>query len=757
MSNISDTPPLTEKISKSNLETKILALIQQNGILTRTLKGFEPRLAQQEMMTEVIQAYNQEQIALIEAGTGTGKSLAYLLPALIWAVQFQERTIISTNTITLQEQLVKKDIPQLLHSLNIEIKVALMKGMNHYVCLRKLEDTQSEYSLFSHDNKQEIEGIAKWCETTTSGSRSEIPQTISASSWERISAENEACLHHECPYYQQCFFFKARRQAQEAQIVVVNHHLLFADLMKRADHQNYSETCILPTYKRLIIDEAHHIEDIATEYFATRIHRIELMHILARISAEKTLSSPGKLSLLKEKIQSSCQPNFSKEIQQILALLTIDLPASRHDLIEKIHHTFDIYAAFTTQQKNVLQEDSTGCEHKLRLLQEHQQHCKWKEEIVPATQQLIHLLSSYHQNISSLESDLQLVPHEKLHEQTKNIRIDIQALLIRIQTVIHRLSHFISPFCTITKVRWIETQALRSLINVHLVDAELDISKALADFLFSKFSTIILCSATLTTNNNFSFVRHRLGLTPQLLDRVVTESIYPSPFDYRAQVMLAVPTDMPPPNHPDFNEIAYENIWQAIQASHGQIFVLFTSYNMLQNCYQALAKRLEENHYPIFKPGDTSRQALLDKFKNTKRAVLFGTDSFWEGVDVIGDALRCVIIVKLHFKVPNEPIIQARAERILSNGGNPFMEDAVPQAIVKFKQGFGRLIRHKWDRGCIICLDTRLISKGYGKLFLNSLPPCKYAFMNGPQLWPILSKFYLETYHFVKKNPFSIS
>jgi ATP-dependent DNA helicase DinG len=306
-------------------------------------------------------------------------------------------------------------------------------------------------------------------------------------------------------------------------------------------------------------------------------------------------------------------------------------------------------------------------------------------------------------------------------------------------------------------VRWIESQPLKTLLNVQLIDADLDVSKALADFLFSKFPTIVLCSATLTTNQRFDFFRQRLGLHPKLLPhRSVTEHIYDSPFDYRKQAILAVPTDLPPPNHPDFNEIAYENVWKAIEVSRGHAFVLFTSYTMLQNCYEVLAKRLDEHHYPVFKQGDDNRQGLLNKFKKTKRAVLFGTDSFWEGVDVVGDALRCVIIVKLPFKVPSEPIIQARTEAIMERGGDPFFDFAVPHAIVKFKQGFGRLIRHKWDRGCIICLDTRLVMKGYGKLFLNSLPPCEKVFMNGDRLWPKIEDFYRQTYHFVKQNPFSL-
>lgn len=327
---------------------------------------------------------------------------------------------------------------------------------------------------------------------------------------------------------------------------------------------------------------------------------------------------------------------------------------------------------------------------------------------------------------------------------------------MRMDKSIQQLNDFFFGKRDPLKVSWIESQPLKTFHNVQLVNADLDVSKALVDFLFSKFPTIVLCSATLTSNQHFQYIRQRLGLHPQLLpQRIVTEHIYDSPFDYLKQALLAVPADMPPPSHADFNAIAFENIWKAIEASRGQVFVLFTSYAMLKECYEILAKRLEEHRYPVFKQGDANRRFLLAQFKTTPRSVLFGTDSFWEGVDVIGDALRCVIIVKLPFKVPSEPIFQARTEAIAHRGGNSFYEFSVPQAVVKFKQGFGRLIRHKWDRGCIICLDTRLIQKGYGKMFLNSLPSCDTAFMNGERLWPKIEEFYRRTYHFVKQSPYS--
>ncbi|WP_075883707.1 ATP-dependent DNA helicase [Candidatus Protochlamydia sp. W-9] len=739
---------------------KILSLLKPDGLLANSLKGFEFRPQQQQMMTNIIEAYNNDSIALIEAGTGIGKSLAYLIPALIWAARFNERTVISTNTITLQEQLLSKDIPNLLDALDLNLKAVLVKGMHNYLCIRKLEDVQMEMSIVSSEEAQEIEKIEAWRQQTVDGSRSSLSFAPTHSVWEKVGAENEACSHHECPHYQQCFFFKARRQAQDAHILIVNHHLLFADLMRRADTANYSETSILPTYRRIILDEAHHVEDIATEYFASHLHRIELMRTMGRLGSERHSQQPGKLPILKEKLQLLYNKTPPREISQIVMRLTIDLPALRHVIHEQINQTFDAFAHFIEAIKNpasrLLGEEVSLNEQKLRILNEHMNHTKWKEEIHPSASQLIDSLKNYRLNITNLEAELKLIENERLQEQTKSIRLDIQGLANRLETSISLLNHFISPPSSPNKVRWIEAHKLKSLINVHLVDADLDISKSLAEFVFSKFPTIILCSATLTSNQQFQFIRKRLGLTDKHLPyRQIEEYIYDSPFDYHKQALLAVPTDMPPPSHPDFNWIAFENIWKAIQASRGQAFVLFTSYSMLQQCAEKLSARMHEHAYVLFKQGEEARQTLLHKFKTTDRAILFGTDSFWEGVDVAGDALRCVIIVKLPFRVPTEPLIQARTEAIIEKGGEPFFEYSVPQAVVKFKQGFGRLIRNQWDRGCIVCLDTRLVTKGYGKQFLNSLPACEKVFINSEQLWAKMGDFYRKTYHLVKQNPFS--
>jgi ATP-dependent DNA helicase DinG len=313
------------------------------------------------------------------------------------------------------------------------------------------------------------------------------------------------------------------------------------------------------------------------------------------------------------------------------------------------------------------------------------------------------------------------------------------------------LEQFIGEQIPSNKVRWIELQMMKSMMNTTLVDANLDIDKTLAEFLFSKFSTIVLCRATLTTNNHFQFFRNRLGLTNELLPKqTIKECVYNSPFNYVQQAMLAVPTDIPAPNDPSFIQAACAHIWQIVQSSRGNAFVLFTSYSMLQSCYALLESRLREQRFHPMKQGDEDRVQLLHKFKMQDRSLLFGTDSFWEGVDVEGDALRCVIIVKLPFKVPSEPLIQARSEAIIASGGDPFIDYSLPQAIVKFKQGFGRLIRNKRDRGCIVCLDNRLMTKRYGRMFLNSLPTCQQAFGSSEELKAKMVDFYKKTYFLTK-------
>lgn len=729
----------------------VLQILQPGGLLSQSLKGFEFREVQQQMLQNIIEAYNNSNISIIEAGTGTGKSIAYLIPAIVWANLRKETTLISTNTINLQEQLILKDIPMLTKALKMDVKAVLVKGMRNYICLRKLDEAKSGLRLFSMEEAAEIVRIDSCLNQSPDGSRSGLPFVPSASVWDKVGAEKDTCNNRECPYFQDCHFFKARRKANDANILVANHHMLFADLAYRAQEGNYSGQGVLPPYKRIILDEAHNIEDTATEYFAARTSQWGIMHTLGRISSDKR----GKLLLLKEKFQKHFIKYSAREVAPIMTRLNVDIPGMRQSLLLQVGDAFRSYDEFIQRiqpnQERKLLDDTP--ENKLRILPVHTTTTHWINHVIPQTKQLIASLLQYAQAIHALNKDMLALKNDKFEEETSGMRFEIEGVVNRLVTASNVLNSFVADKLPPERVRWIDVQNERGGTNVQLVDADLDVAPRLVEFLFSKFPTVVLCSATLTTNRKFDFIRQRLGLTQELLkDRKITENIYESPFNYPKQALFAIPTNIPQPHFPEYTSVAIENIWHAIQASRGNAFVLFTSYGMMKTCYEQLTERLAQHRYVAFKQGDDNRQSLLNRFRTTDRSVLFGTDSFWEGVDVAGEALRCVIIVKLPFKVPSEPIIQARSEAIAARGGDPFYDYSLPTAIVKFKQGFGRLIRNKTDRGCIVCLDSRLLHKSYGKIFLNSLPACQQAFVESENLSHQMSEFYRKTYYLVA-NP----
>lgn len=712
---------------------KVAALLDQGGPFSMMLKGYESREEQKKMLQDVVEAYNEEQIALIEAGTGTGKSVAYLIPALLWASKHQERTVISTHTITLQEQLLSKDIPLVAKALGVEIKAVLVKGMSNYLCLRKLEEAIAERSLLPENEADELDNIEAWSQNTRDGSRSSLPMVPSATTWERVCAESDTCSAKRCHHFHECHFFKARRNAQDAQIIVANHHLLFADLAN--DHG------ILPEYTRIVLDEAHHIEDVATEYFAAKTSRLNMLRIVGRLAAEKGGKAQGKLALLKLKILEHYKKLDEPDaVKKIIGFINIELPAYRHDLLKEIVDTFDSFQQFMTHLSSG--ED----DQRLRIRKEHMTHPLWPREILQNVDGLVQITRKYIRVLESMEQTFKTIDDEVLLDATHGLRQEINAMGARLEQSCQTLCKFVATEISNDNVRWIEGQKLRAMVNTHIVDAELDVSKALAKQLFKPHPTVILCSATLTTNRTFAFIRKRFGLTEELLgEKVITENIYDSPFDYQKQTLFAIPNDLPSPDDPAYRDLAADCILDAIEASKGNAFILFTSYSMLLQCYKKLEAKLKELRYNVLKQGDTNRQQLLEKFKRIDRSVLFATDSFWEGVDVVGEALRCVILVKLPFKVPSEPIIEARAEYIARDGGDPFTEYSLPMAIVKFKQGYGRLIRNKQDRGCIVCLDSRILTRGYGKLFRYSLPPSAQWVGPKAQLAEEMRKFYYRT------------
>lgn len=664
------------------------------------LKGYEERKEQQEMAHEVLTAFQEKKIAFIEAGTGTGKSLAYLLPSFLFAKELDTPIVISTNTIALQEQLIQKDIPLALQVLGMSMKYVLAKGMGNYLCLRKLNDATREVSLFQEEFHEELLHIARFADRSHTGSRSDLPFMPSGASWEKVSCHTDACNSSQCDHFGKCFFFKARREAQEAKIIVVNHHLLFADLALRMESNNFSGPALLPAYEYLIIDEAHHIEDVAAEYFAEKVSRLELFKVLSQLSPDDVQGALSKLLSRVEFLHKRAQ----------------ELSSKKRGILFSLNEFFDQVVTFCSL---------VGKEQKLRIRPMHLSHPFWEQKLMPLASTLVSELTSFSLLIEQCEQEVVSSKSETLLEQTKSLRLDIKFLNGKLARGANRLKNFFSGQNFTSRVYWLQIEKrVGGLEEVLLVQAQHDLSTLLRENIFAKKEATVLCSATLAANNSFSYIRSRLGLQ----EEPCVEKVFQSPFSYNTQALFGCPNDLPEPDSPEYLQALERAIFELIEVSRGNAFVLFTSYEQLKSIADALAEELQSKGYHLLKQGDDHRQALIRRFKEKPRSVLFGTDSFWEGVDIIGDALRLVIITKLPFAVPSDPLSEARSELLTAHGKSPFRDLSLPKAIVKFKQAFGRLIRHRDDRGSCICLDVRLVKRGYGKLFIKSLPECIEVF-----------------------------
>lgn len=693
------------------------------------VKGFEERTEQKLMAQDVLAAFSGQHPAFIEAGTGTGKSLAYLIPAILWAEEHDERVVISTNTIALQEQLIYKDIPLAIKTLGLETKYVLAKGMSNYACLRRLDGVTQQRSLFADGSEDELFKIHDWARTSAEGTRTSLPFLPTSAAWEQVCVQSELCDGPKCAFFNQCFFFRAKLEAQNAKIIVVNHHLLFADLALRIEANNFSQSALLPLYKRLIIDEAHHIEDIATEYFASKVSRLELMKIISFLGLEFTERFPGRLGLLRQKLIFEL-----KNTRQDILHFFEELSSQRKSTQFLTDELFDSIGTFCTL--------IGPSEQKLRLLEHHLTHPYWINTLLVRSEALCAQLINFSMTLLQLENTLVECKSDTLDEQTKTLRLEIKALGVRLSLAAEKIRNFFKGPSSKEIVFWIQHEMRATGPEIQLVSAQPDVSELLRKNLFDKMATTVLCSATLATNKSFSFARRRLGLH----DHATTdEKIHPSPFDYKKQSLIGVPIDMPFPDSTEFSTSCIKAIKELVIASQGNAFVLFTSYDALKTVFETLLAPLQEQGYHMLKQGDDHRHALINRFKSKPRSILFATDSFWEGIDIVGDALRLVIITKLPFPVPSDPISQARSDILAADGKSAFVEYSLPKAAVKFKQGFGRLIRSKEDRGCFICLDSRLVKKGYGKVFLKSLPECQEVFDTLSTLTEKMKAFYKNT------------
>ncbi len=712
-------------------------LFAADGRIAERLESYEHRKQQIEMLRIVSGAINENKIAVVEAGTGTGKTLAYLLPAIVFALNNQERVVVSTNTINLQEQLLDKDLPFLQSILDKKFTAALVKGRTNYACRRKLADADMDLDLFSEDDdKTELQAILDWARTTADGSKSDLNIEPRHDVWEKIQSESDTSLKTHCPFYDTCFFYTARRKAAVADVLVANHHLLFSDLAVRA-MMGASENAILPTYERVIFDEAHHIEEVATSYFGIRVTSLGVQRMLSKLYRKKKKQEKGLLVYLSNRLVkfASGLPHADfleaqKRIQEFAIPAAKNLQSSLEETVRVLH---DAVKAGSEERQGF-------GEVKLRITQEVIESQDWQNGVVRAASELVQNIRNFTTRMSQFLARIERLL-DKMGPTAAAMTIDLKAQLDRLDVVATNIDHVVLNFDD-PNVRWLEAKdGYNDKRIIRLFSSPLDVAPILAETVYKRFQSIVLTSATLTVENKFDYFKKRLGLDRVEPERLVLRQLA-QPFDYKRQALLAIPVDLPHPNQVQFTDQIAEMTHRAVRISRGRAFVLFTAYGMLRKVYDLLRDKLEAEGYHTLRQGEENRSRLLKRFREDISSVLFATDSFWEGVDVHGEALELVVITKLPFRVPSEPIIEARIEAIERRGGNAFLEYTVPQAAIKFKQGFGRLIRRKTDRGAILILDKRLVEKSYGRIFMNSLPPCSTAVGRAGVVLQALTDFY---------------
>lgn len=715
---------------KTDRDELVDLVFSQDGLLSKHLGDFEERAVQKEMASTLYQAYEENKIALIEAGTGTGKSFAYLVPALFWSLKFQEKTIISTHTIALQEQLIKKDIPFLLSVLDIDVKAVLVKGMENYLCLKKYDSFRDQNQVFD----KRAEQLDNWVLRTEDGSRSSFPYQMGDTDWSQLKAERESCTHNKCPFFKECFFFKARKKVNAAQLLVVNHHLLFSDKYAKSKIDGEEdERTTLPPAERVIIDEAHHIEETISQIFASKVDQVAVYHLLTRVHNDRGQAA-AFVTAVGTKLLTTAKPLSAQEVAALTLQLDLEVPEKKLHVLQTLKEAFLALDRFCMSSF----QNSEIAEQKWRLTEELIKIPLWDAEIKPA-------FTAFSNALKALIIELEIVSSKIAKISGDEYQVDLfecTAIIKRLRELEEALALFFSQDKKTDLVQWIEKRLIGAQIHYVLNNRYLDVAPLLEKYLFNAHSSSILCSATLTTGGNFNFLKSRLGISEK---EELLEGSYPSPFDYASRAIFAVPSDICDPSDPRFNEEASKAIEEAVKVSNGGAFILFTSYTMLAECYATSSAILERQGFTLFRQGDRPRRLLLEEFKEAKKPVLFGTDSFWEGVDVAGDALKLVVIVKIPFKVPSDPLVQAYSERLVSEGKDPFFHYSIPHAVVKFKQGFGRLIRKKEDRGCVLCLDKRIFTKAYGKQFLLSLPPVKLCYEPKKKLYQEIKELYKRT------------
>ncbi len=647
-------------------------IFSPGGIISQQLPGYEYRDEQLHMTNAVARAFAASEHLIVEAGTGVGKTFAYLIPAISLAVKTDQPVVISTNTISLQEQLVTKDIPFLQKVLPRDFKAVLAKGRSNYLSRRRLNSLLTfEHGLFdTMDEVEQVKTIVEWVENTEDGSRADLPIQPRSQIWSKVASDRDNCLGRKCPTYDVCFYFNARSEMHEADLLIVNHHLLFSDLTLR--HHDPAAG-ILPDYDYLVIDEAHHLEAIATRHSSLEISNSQIKWLFDSLHSPRnedsgTAARFNSTQLIDAVDEARDQANiFFGAVEVYFAGLDSYTTTQRIDE----HNTPKVFP-----HGNILDQPLSEIEKTLKDLLEN----------VAATEDDEQELVSYVNQCRRLREELDLMIQQ--HDPDF--------------------------------IYWVESSSWGRSPRILLNATPVNVSQRLHESLFDVKESVVMTSATLSTNNNFAYFKKRIGID------TCRELLVHSPFNFKEQVKIHIPRTMPDPNSVEFIPAAAEEIKHYLKLTHGKAFVLFTSYKMMDEVFEEVEPFLSEIGIDVFKQGgELSRTDMLQAFREDTDSVLFGTSSFWEGVDVRGEALSNVVITRLPFEVPTHPVMAARVKQIKEQGGNEFYEFSLPEAILRLKQGFGRLIRTQTDQGIVVILDPRIRTRSYGKQFIDSLPPCE--------------------------------